>query len=230
MSSWNPLNSLQEAVVVAETVEQAGAGLKAALATGPELRTIRIQINPSNEEFAPWLESARAAIPEIRGLMVQSFFARMLSQAGYEVTVGRELDIFAKGRLRSLLVEVKSSLSGRKLGSNGVLVQLDGYLVASERRRAERWLGTMGINRPMALRLPFKIAMRARRIGLIDISWMSPGDTLIPHLSQYLRVAPPEDSKKLAVSSTPSGSSKSALRSSAPSFPVSWGNHCLSTR
>jgi hypothetical protein len=185
MNSWNLLNPLKATVVVAETFDQAGAGLRAALATGPELRTIRIQIDPTNEELAPWLESARAATPEVRGLMVQSFFARIFNKAGYEVVVGKELDIFAKSRLRSLLVEVKSSLSGRKLGSH-LLLQLDSYLVASERWRAERWLGTMGINRPVELRTPFRIAMRARKIGLIDISWISPSDTLLSHLSSVL--------------------------------------------
>jgi hypothetical protein len=186
MNSWNLPNFFQETVVMAGTIDQAGAGLRAALATGPELRTIRIQIDPTNEELAPWLESARAAIPEIRGLMVQSFFARIFYKAGYEVTVEKELDIFAKGRLRSLLVEVKSSLSGRKLGSHEVLLQLDSYLVASERRRAERWLGTMGINRPVELRAPFRIALRARKIGVIDIIWISPRDTLLSHLSSVL--------------------------------------------
>lgn len=186
MNPWTLSNSLQEVVVIAETIGQAGAGLRAALATGPDLRTIRIQVDPTNEELAPWLESARAATPEIRGLMAQSFYARIFRKAGYEVIVGKELDIFAKGRLRSLLVEVKSSLSGRRLGSSGVLLQLDGYLVASERRRAERWLGTMGINRPMRLRTPFKTALRARKIGLMDVSWISPRDTLLSHVSSVL--------------------------------------------
>jgi len=169
-------------VVGARTFDDACAGLRRALATGPETRTIRIIINPTNTEVAPWLAAARASTPEIRGLMVQGFFARMLCRAGYNVVVGSELDIFAKSRIRSLFVEVKSSLAGGRFGSRAGITQLDGYLTASERRRAERWLGTMGLNKPIELRDVFKAELRARNIGQIDIWWASPEETLLSQL------------------------------------------------
>ena len=177
----NPLNLLEEGVIRADTLDEAGAGLRAWL-TKPEVRTIRMLLDPSMSEVAPWLEAVRAAAPEVRGLMVQRFFARMLNKAGYEVVIGRELDIFARGRLRSLFVEVKSSLAGGRFGSRAQITQLDGYVIACERRGAERWLGTMGINRPMGLHNGFRTEMRARNIGLIDVRWVSPRETLLPHL------------------------------------------------
>jgi hypothetical protein len=169
------------AVVGAATIDQASTGLRTALAAGPEVRVIRFLLDPKSEEFESWLKSARAAFPETRGFMVQRLFARIFSGAGFEVVVGSRLDIFARGRLRSLLVEVKSSLEGRKLGSHSEMIQLDGYLTASQRRGAERWLGMMGINKPMKLKSTFKAAMRARNIGLIDMRWVSPNDTLLSH-------------------------------------------------
>jgi hypothetical protein len=181
MNSWNLLGSIRE-VVRAQTVDEASAGLRAALAIGPKVRTIRLLLDPTGEEVKPWLECVKNAAPEIRGLMVQRFFARVLSRAGYEVVVGKELDIFAKGRFRSLFVEVKSLLAGGKFGSQAEMTQLDGYLIASERRGAERWLGTMGINKPMELHDTFRTEMRMRNIGLIDIRWVSPKETLLPHL------------------------------------------------
>jgi hypothetical protein len=165
------------------TIDQAGAGLRTALAVGPEVRVIRLLLDPTSESLAPWLEAARAAPPEIRGLMVQAFFARTLSRAGYKVVVGNELDIFARSRLRSLLVEVKSSLKGGKFGSKAEMAQLDGYLVASQRRGAERWLGTMGIDRPMELRASFKHGMRLGNVGHFDLRWVSPRNTMHHFLS-----------------------------------------------
>lgn len=162
----------------AATVEQAGAGLKAALAVGPEIRTIRLFLDLKSESLAPWFDSARAATPEDRGLMVQGFFAQILGRAGYRVIVGKELDVFARGRLRSILLEVKSSLKGRRFGSKTEMTQLDGYLIACQRRRAERWLGTMGIERPMELRRPFRDKMRLENIGHLDLRWASPKDEL----------------------------------------------------
>ena len=160
------------------TIDQASAGLKAALAVGPEVRTIRLLLDPASETLAPWLESARAAVPETRGLMVQGFFAQVLGRAGYRVIVGSELDIFARGRLRSLLLEVKSSLKGGRFGSKDEMAQLDGYLIACQRRSAERWLGTMGIDKPMELRGPFRKKMRRGNIGHLDLRWISPKDAL----------------------------------------------------
>lgn len=164
------------------TIDQASVGLRAALAVGPQVRTVRLLLDPTSASLSPWLECARVAAPEIRGLMVQGFFARVLSRAGYRVVVGRELDIFARCRLRSLFVEVKSSLRGGKFGSKKELIQLDGYLVASERRRAERWLGTMGIYRPIELRDAFRNKMRLGGIGHLDLRWVSPRSTL-PHFA-----------------------------------------------
>jgi hypothetical protein len=181
MNSWGLLGSFQ-GVIRAETVDEAGAGLREALATGPKLRTIRLLLDPTREEIMPWLEAVRVAHPEIRGLLVQRFFARIFRRAGYEVVVGRELDIFAKSRFRSLFVEVKSSLAGGRFGSQTEITQLDAYLIASERRAAETWLGVMGIKKPIRLHDAFKSQMRARNIGLIDIRWISPMETLLPHL------------------------------------------------
>jgi hypothetical protein len=178
---WNLLESLQGATR-ALTFDQASAELRAKLAFGPKVRTIRLVLDSTDGEVSPWLESVKVATPETRGLMVQRFFARMLCKAGYEVVLGSKLDIFARGRLRSLFVEVKSSLAGGRFGSRAEITQLDNYLVASERRGAERWLGTMGINKPMRLHDTFRTEMRIRNIGLIDIRWVSPGDTLLPHL------------------------------------------------
>jgi hypothetical protein len=137
MNSWNLLGSFQK-VIITETVDDASAKLRASLATGPKVRTITLLLDPTREEVTPWLDSVKAATPEIRGLMVQRFFARIFIRAGYEVVVGRELDIFARSRLRSLFIEVKSSLAGGRFGSRAEISQLDGYLIASERRRAER--------------------------------------------------------------------------------------------
>ena len=160
------------------TIDRAGAGLGAALTVGPEIRTIRVLLDSTSESLAPWLESARAAAPAIRGIMVQSFFARIFSRAGFKVVVGREFDIFARGSLRTLLVEVKSSLKGGQFGGKNAMAQLDGYLIPSQRRSAERWLGTMGIERPMELRLAFRGKMRVKGIGHLDLRWISPQDTL----------------------------------------------------
>jgi len=179
--SRNLLNSSQE-VLRALTFDEATAKLRAALMTGPEIRTIRLILDPTRTEVVPWLDAVKAAIPEIRGLMVQRFFARMLCKAGYNVVVGSKLDIFARNRLRSLFMEVKSSLAGGRFGSSAEINQLDGYLIASERRRAERWLGTMGINKPIELRGTFRMQMRMRNIGLVDIRWASPNETLSTHL------------------------------------------------
>jgi len=182
MNLWHLLGS-SRATIVAASIDEAGAGLRAALAIGPKVRTIWLLFDPTSNEAIPWLESAKTASPEIRGLMVQSFFARILSNAGYNIVVGRELDIFARCRFRSLLIEVKSSLAGGRFGSQADLSQLDGYLVACQRSGAERWLGTMGIVKPINLRDTFRAAMRRRNIGLLDIRWVSTNETLLPHLS-----------------------------------------------
>ena len=182
MNLWHLFGS-SRIVVRAESIDGAGVGLRSALAIGPKVRTICLLFDPTSNEVTPWLESAKAASPEIRGLMVQSFFARVLCKAGYDVVVGRELDIFARCRLRSLFIEVKSSLTGGKFGSRAEISQLDGYLIACQRNRAERWLGTMGIIRPMNLHDTFRAAMRRMNIGLIDIRWISTKETLLPHLS-----------------------------------------------
>ena len=181
MNSWYLSGSFR--LVRAETVDGAGAGLKAALAVGPQVRRIRLLFDPTGQEVTPWLDSAKAATPETRGLMVQRFFARLLCRAGYDVIVGSKLDIFAKGRLRSLFIEVKSSLAGGRFGSQAELAQLDGYLSACEKNRAERWLGIMGINKPIGLRRAFAYEISARNIGLIEIRWVSTKETLLPHLS-----------------------------------------------
>jgi len=182
MNLW-PLFCSSRIAVRAESIDEAGAGLRAALAIGPKVRTIWLLFDPTSNEVMPWLESAKAASPEIRGLMVQRFFARILTKAGYDIVVGRELDIFARCRLRSLFVEVKSSLAGGRFGSQADISQLDGYLIACQRNGAERWLGTMGIIKPMNLRDAFRAAMRRSNIGLIDIRWVSAKETLLPHLA-----------------------------------------------
>jgi len=181
LNLWHLFGS-SRIVVRAESIDDSGAGLRTALAIGPKVRTIWFLFDPTSAEVTPWLESAKAASPETRGLMVQSFFARILSKAGYDIVVGRELDIFARCRLRSLFIEVKSSLAGGKFGSQADISQLDGYLVACQRNGAERWLGTMGIIKPMNLHDTFRTAMRRRNVGLIDIRWVSAKDTLLPHL------------------------------------------------
>ena len=171
------------AVVVAGTIEEAGARLGKALAVGPGVSTIRLLLDPTSEQFASWLEAAKAASREVRGQMVQGLFGRLFAKAGYEVELGQELDIFAKGRLRSLLVEVKSSLDGGSFGSQNGITQLEGYLTASERRRAQRWLGTMGINNPIELSPLMRAYMRVGNVGLVEVRWVAPEDTLPPYLS-----------------------------------------------
>jgi hypothetical protein len=171
------------AVVVAATIEEAGARLRTALAVGPEVSTIRLLFDPTSEQFAPWLEAAKTASREVRGQMVQRIFGRLFAQAGYEVELGRELDIFARGRLRSLLVEVKSSLDGGSFGSQKGITQLEGYLIASERRRAQRWLGTMGINNPIELSPLMRAYMRDGNVGLVEVRWVALEETLPPYLS-----------------------------------------------
>ena len=185
MSSWNLLG-IHQNLIVADTIGDASTKLGAILAAGPKVRTITLLLDPAKDEVRPWLDAVKIATPEIRGLMVQRFFAQILIRAGYAVVIGRELDIFARGRLRSLLIEVKSSLAGGRFGSQADLSQLDGYLIASERRGAERWLGTMGIENPILLRKNLRNQMRIRNIGHIDISWLSQRETLLPHLSSVL--------------------------------------------
>jgi hypothetical protein len=170
------------AVVVAATIEEAGARLRTALAVGPEVSTIRLLLDPTSGQFAPWLEAAKAASREVRGQMVQRLFGRLFAKAGYEVELGRELDIFARGRLRSLLVEVKSSLDGGSFGSQKGIAQLEGYLLASGRRRSQRWLGTMGINNPIELSAPLKAYMKAGNVGLVEVRWVAQQNLLPPYL------------------------------------------------
>jgi hypothetical protein len=162
---------------------KAGCELRIALASGPKIRTVRIILDPNDREMGPWLSSARACTPELRGIMVQGFFAHIFRMAGYDVIVGKELDVCAKNQQRSMLVEVKSSLNGAGFGSHVEIAQLEGYLVVSERRRAETWLAVMGLNKPVRLRDGFKSELRIRNIGLIDVRWISPEDTLMPYLS-----------------------------------------------
>ena len=166
----------------AATIDEAGIGLRKALAEGPQARKIRVWLDPFSPELGPWLESAKAAAPEIRGMMVQGFFARMFTKAGFEVMVGRELDVSARGPFRTLLIEVKSSLAGGKFSSQDLLKQLDGYPRVSEGRGAEIWLGTMGIRRPISLSDVIRTEMHGRNIRLIEARWISPRDTLLPHL------------------------------------------------
>jgi hypothetical protein len=168
--------------VVAATIEEAGARLRTALTVGPEVTTIRLLLDPTSEQFAPWLEAARAASREIRGQMVQRLFGRLFTQAGYEVELGRELDVFAKGKLRSVLVEVKSSLDGGIFSSHKGIAQLESYLTASQRRRAQRWLGTMGINNPIDLSARLRAYMRGGNVGLIEVRWVAPENKLPPYL------------------------------------------------
>jgi len=174
--------SLQLAIR-ASTLTEASSKLRTALSTGPETRTIRMLLDPKGKEIGPWLSAVRAATPELRGIMVQGFFARVFRMAGYDVVVGKELDIFARNRQRSMLVEVKSSLKGAGFGSQTEIAQLEGYLVVSERKKASTWLAVMGLNKPVRLRDGFKAELRIRNIGLIDVRWISPEDTLMPHLA-----------------------------------------------
>ena len=171
-------------MVIASTLQEASSGLRAAFSVGPQIRTVRLLLDPKGEDVGQWLDSARAATPEIRGMMVQAFFARIFRMAGYDVTVGQRLDIFARNRLRSLFAEVKSSLDGNKFGSRVEIAQLERYAVVSESKRAEIWLAVMGLNKPMRLRNAFKSGLRVRKIGLIDARWVSPQDTLIAHFRQ----------------------------------------------
>jgi len=180
------LFSLSQGVIRAGTVDEAGAALKEALATGPKLRTIRLLLDSKTEEIMPWLKAVRAASPEIRGLMVQRLFARIFTKAGYDVVIGKELDIFARSRIRSLFVEVKSSLAGGRFGSQAEITQLAAYLIASERRRAEIWLGVSGIERPVCLYPKFAAWVRSENIGLIDVRWVSPEETLLPYFASVL--------------------------------------------
>ena len=170
------------AVIVAATIEEAGARLRTALAIGPGVSTIRLLLDPTSEQFAPWLEAAKAASREIRGQMVQGLFGRLFAKAGYEVELGRELDIFARGRLRSLLVEVKSSLDGGSFGSQKGIAQLESYLIPSQRRKSQRWLGTMGINNPIELSALLRAYMRDGNVGLVEVRWVPPENTLPPYL------------------------------------------------
>ena len=169
--------------VSATTMTEAGAGIRDALANGTHARTIRLWLNPNSPELGPWLDAAKVATPEIRGMMVQGFFARACSKAGYEVMVGKELDVSARSPFRTLLIEVKSSLAGGKFGSQAVLSQLDGYSRVSGGRGAEIWLGVMGIKSPIFLSLALRAEIQNRNIGLLEARWISPRDTLLPHLS-----------------------------------------------
>lgn len=96
--------------------------------------------------------------------------------------LGRELDVFAKGKLRSVFVEVKSSLDGGIFGSHKGIAQLEGYLTASVSRRAQRWLGTMGINSPIELSARLRAYMRGGNVGLVEVRWVAPENTLPPFL------------------------------------------------
>lgn len=178
MLSQTRLASSPKRTIRAATVTEAVAGLRVALATGPQVMIIELCLVPTLPELKHWLAAARAASPETRGMMVQGFFAMLLIRAGYAVIVGRRLDIFARGRLRSLLVEVKSSLAGGRFGSRAMLTQLDGYAIVGERRCAEIWLGTMGINRPIVLHNSFRVGMKSRNIGHINIKWILPDEKL----------------------------------------------------
>ncbi|MDE1852572.1 MAG: RHS repeat protein [Thaumarchaeota archaeon] len=171
-----------EAAVSAAAFEEAGAGLGRSLAVGPEIKTVRLLLNPTSEEFATWLESARAATPEDRGDLVHGFFMKLFREANYNANREGAYDIFARGRLRSLFVEIKSKLEGGWFGSQKDIDQLEGYLVASQRRGASRWLGVMGINNPIELSAPLRAYMNAGNVGLIEVRWVAPGDTLLPYL------------------------------------------------
>lgn len=187
MEYWQAAQTSQEdreaPIAHVRSIDQAGACLGRELALGPKTRVIRLLLDPTSESLAPWLDAARAATPEVRGLMAQAFFARIFSMAGYSVVVGSQIDILARSRLRSLLVEVKSSLAGGKFGSKADVTQLDGYLEVSRRSGAERWLGTMGMNRPMELRASFRDKIRLGNIGHLDLRWVSPEGTLSSFLS-----------------------------------------------
>jgi Holliday junction resolvase len=181
-TSWTRL-APTEVEVIARTMQEASAGLRAALSSGPKIRTIRLLLDPNGSDLEQWLNSAREAIPEARGVMVQAFLARIFRLAGYDVVVGTKFDIFAKNRSRSLFAEVKSSLNGTKFGSQNEVEQLDRYLIVSERRRAEIWLAIMGLSKPMELRIRFKSELRVRNIGVIDARWVAPDETLPYHFA-----------------------------------------------
>jgi Holliday junction resolvase-like predicted endonuclease len=166
----------------AASIDDAGARLGNALALRLEASRIRLWLDSASPELAPWLEAVKGTTPEVRGMMVQAFFARMFSKAGYEILVGRELDIVARNRFRTLLIEVKSSLAGGRFGSRAILTQLDTYSKVRERRGAEIWLGTMGIRRPMAMNEAFLRQIIKRKIRSIDIRWISAKETLLPHI------------------------------------------------
>lgn len=166
----------------AASVDDAGARLKDALVFGLPVGRIKLCLDPVSPDLAPWFGAAKCATPEIRGMMVQAFFARVFSKAGYEIHVGRELDIIARNRFRTLLIEVKSTLAGGRFGSRAILTQLDTYSNASEKKGAEIWLGTMGIRRPIVMNEAFRSQIIIRKIRSLDIRWISPKETLLPHL------------------------------------------------
>ena len=163
-----------EVVIRAASFEEAGAGLGKAL-VNPEIMRIRLLLDPTSEDFAPWFEAFHETSD--MGTTGRAFIAKLLRSAGYEVDVGEPLDIFAKGRVRSLLLESKARLNGGVLG-NQEKTQLEGYLTASTRRNAQRWLGIMGVDRPTELSGDLKSAMRAGNIGLLEARWVLPGPTL----------------------------------------------------
>jgi hypothetical protein len=166
----------------AASIDDAGSRLRDALAFGLSVSGIRLHLDPASPELAPWFEAVKGATPEIRGMMVQAFFARVFSKAGYEIHVGRELDIIARNRFRTLLIEVKSSLAGGRFGSRAILTQLETYSKASEMKGAEIWLGTMGIRRPITMNEAFRRQIISRKIRSLDIRWISPKETLLPHI------------------------------------------------
>ena len=92
------------------------------------------------------------------------------------------MDIVARNQFRTLLIEVKSSLAGGRFGSRAILTQLDSYSKASKMKGAEIWLGTMGIRRPIMMNDTFRRQIINRRIRSIDIRWISPKETLLPHI------------------------------------------------
>jgi hypothetical protein len=165
----------------AGTVREAGAGVKVVLTNEPHVKKIRLSLDPTSPELKPWLEAVKIKGPERRGGMVQAFFTRVFCEAGYDITVGKEFDILARGSHRSYLVEVKSSLEGGKFGSEAILTQLDGYSMVDEGRGADVWLGTMGIKRPILLSVTFRTELYIRNIGHIDARWVSPKESLLLH-------------------------------------------------
>jgi hypothetical protein len=167
--------------IKAGTVGEAGARVKDVLTNEPHVRTIRLFLDSTSSELGPWLEAVKTIAPEKRGMMVQGFFTRVFIEAGYDIKVGREFDILARGSNRSYLVEVKSSLEGGKFGSEAILTQLDGYSKSDEGRGADIWLGTMGIKRPILLGITFRTELYIRNIGHIDARWVSPKESLLLH-------------------------------------------------